>query len=313
MHVTTATMNAVRMHATGGPEVLVYEEVPLPSPGPREILIRVRAAGVNPVDCRRRRGDLGAREEFPFIPGEDVSGEIVACGPGTRDCAEGDEVFAFLQSHGGGYAEYAVAAIGEYQRKPEYMDHVHAAATPLAALTAWQGLFEHGRLQAGQTVLIHGAGGGVGHIAVQLAHGRGARVVATAADADLDFVSRLGADIVIDFAAMPFQKVVNGVDLVLDLVAGVTQRRSWPVLRPGGKLVSALGRPAVPPEAPVGALGVGFSLRADARQLAAIRELIDRGDLTVEVTQILPLREARQAHELLETQHHQGKTVLVPR
>ncbi len=313
MNVTTATMIAVRMHTTGSPDVLVYEEVPLPEPGPREVLIRVHAAGVNPVDCKRRRGVIGSRDDLPLIPGYDVSGMVAACGPGVRDCSEGEEVFAYLHRYGGGYAEFAVAALGEFVRKPAGIDHVHAAAAPLAALTAWQGLFDHGRLRAGQTVLIHGAGGGVGHIAVQLAREHGARVVATAAAADLDVVSRLGADIVIDFAAMPFQKVVREVDLVFDLVAGVTQRRSWPVLREGGLLVSALGRPERVDEAPAGTTGRGFKARADAAQLEAIRDLVERGRLSVHVTRTLPLVEARHAHDLMESQHNQGKTVLVVR
>lgn len=304
-------MNAVRIHTTGSTNTMVYENAPRPEPAADEILIRVHAAGVNPVDWKMRIGAVPlGQPHFPAILGRDVSGVVVRRGGVVDTCNEGDPVFALLQRHGGGYAEYALAAVGEFAPKPRNLQHTEAAAVPLAALTAWQGLFEHGGLADGQTVLIHGAGGGVGHFAVQFARLAGARVVATASAADLNFVSALGADIVLDLSAMPFQRVVNEVDLVFDLVAGVTQKNSWAVLRDGGTLVSALGPPRREPAAPPRSSGKGFLVRPDAAQLRHIGVLLEQGDVTVRVSRELALAQARTAHELLETEHNQGKTVL---
>jgi NADPH:quinone reductase-like Zn-dependent oxidoreductase len=305
-------MHAVRIHTTGSSSVMAFESAPDPEIAPNEVLIRVHAASVNPVDCKIRLGEY-AREaiEFPLILGRDVSGVISRVGSEVRDCGAGDEVYALLGAHSGGYAELAVARAGEYARKPKSLDHVHAAAVPLAALTAWQGLFDHGGLRAGQAVLIHGAGGGVGHFAVQFARNCGAHVIGTAAAEDLDLVSNLGADLVIDFDAMPFQDVVTQVDLVLDLVAGETQKRSWSVLREGGTLVSALGEPARDDGTPTRAQGKGFLARPDADQLRRIAEMIDAGRVSVVVSKTLPLADAREAHDQLESEHSQGKTVLL--
>lgn len=303
-------MHAVRFHTTGSPDVMVLEDAPRPGVADDEILIEVRAAGINPVDTKTRLGVVETHGPMPVVPGREVSGIVVETGRAVRACSIGDEVFALLHRHGGGYAELATAAAGEWAAKPETLDHIHAAAVPLAALTAWQGLFDHGGLRRGQTVLVHGAGGGVGHFAIQLARHAGARVVGTAPSADLDLVSRLGADIVIDYGAMPFQRVVTDVDVVLDLVAGPTQVRSWSVLRPGGRLVSSLGPPERSEDAPPEATGTGFLVRPDAEQLAGIARLIDDGRLRVVVSRILPLAEARRAHTLLEERHSQGKSVL---
>ena len=310
-HAQTSSMNAVRIHTTGSPNVLVFEDAPRPEPAADEILIRVHAAGVNPVDWKRRVGVVPMhRSRFPVILGHDVSGVVTMCGSDVRGCVPGDAVFGMLMRHGGSYAEFALAAPGEYCLKPTTLSHVQAAAVPLAALTAWQGLFEHGNLQEGQTVLIHGAGGGVGHVSVQLARRAGARVVATAASEDLDLVSALGADIVVDFSAIEFPEVVGEVDLVFDLVAGEARERSWSLLREGGILVSALGDPRPGRAAASRATGKGFSVRPDVDQLRRITELIDQSQLSVVVTRVLPLAEARIAHERLESQHSQGKTVL---
>lgn len=304
-------MHAVRIHSTGSTEVLSLEEAPRPKPDRDEILIKVHAASVNPIDYKIRAGRLPrGKVQFPLILGRDVSGVVAATGPGVSDFQLGDEVYALLSADSGGYAEYAVATGDEVALKPKILDHIHAAAVPLAALTAWQGLFDHGGLEAGQRVLIHGAGGGVGHFAVQFAKVRGAQIVATAATEDREMVYGLGADRVIDFRYEPFQDHVSDVDLVLDLVAGETRERSWSVLREGGRLVSALG---APPRAPAGArnvTGKGFWVEPDAAQLRQIGALIDAGSVVVVVSRTLPLAAVREAHEHMEREHTQGKTVL---
>jgi NADPH:quinone reductase-like Zn-dependent oxidoreductase len=304
-------MQAVRIHTTGSTDVLEFENVPQPAPAEHEVLIRVHAASVNPVDYKTRAGRFRAGKlDFPLILGRDVSGVIARVGGAVREWKDGDEVFAYLAAHSGGYAEYAVATAEEIAPKPGSLDHVHAAAVPLAALTAWQGLFDHGHLQAGQRVLIHGAGGGVGHLAVQFAKQARAEVIATAATEDVDLVRELGADQVIDYRVTPFQDRVDDIDLVLDLVAGETRDRSWAVLRAGGTLVSSLGEPARPSKAPAGTTGRGFMVRPDAAQLCHIGELIDQGQVRIRVTRTMPLASAREAHDQLETTHSQGKTVL---
>lgn len=304
-------MHAVRIHTTGSTDVLAFEEAPRPEPGDDEILIRVHAASVNPVDYKIRSGKFrSGKVQFPLILGRDVSGVVDKAGADVRDFKPGDEVFAYLGSHSGGYAQFAIATIQEAAPKPHTLDHVHAAAVPLAALTAWQGLIDHGGLEAGQRVLIHGAGGGVGHFAVQFAKLCGAEVIATAATEDLDLVRELGADEVIDYRVTPFQDRVSNVDLILDLVAGETQQRSWSVLREGGTLVSSVGEPSAEQARARHATGKVFMAEPNAAQLREIGSLIDDGRVRVVVSRTMPLAEAREAHEQMETAHNQGKTVL---
>src|SRR5438046_1809299 len=226
-------MKAVRIHDFGGPSVLRYEEAPTPEPASDQILIRVHAAGINPVDGKIRSGTFqGFRPELPAILGRDISGVVEKSE--VKDFRVGDEVFGILDYHRGSYAEYAAAAPNEIVKKPGGLDHLHAGSIGVAALTAWQALFDNGELRSGQRVLIHGGAGGVGHYAVQFAAAAGAEVVATANAKDLEFVRSLGAEQVIDYKAQRFEEEVSEIDLVIYLVAGETRKRSWKVLKPGG-------------------------------------------------------------------------------
>lgn len=316
-------MKAVRYHDYGGPEVLCYEDAPIPEPGPREVLVRVHAAGVNPAD-RQIRAGLRFRLEkpFAFIPGCEVSGVVEKRGSGVTEFAVGDEVYGMLGKFGGGYAEYVVEAAGNVARKPASVDHVHAAALPVAALTAWDALFEVGGLIAGQKVLIHAAAGGVGHIAVQLAKWRGAHVIGTASAGNEAFLRELGSDEFIDYRTTAFESVVRDADVVMDAIpreaddktdvlARETLDRSWAVLKDGGILVSICANPAPGPEAARRGLRGAYAGAKPGRDLLnRIAGLVDEGKLRPDVGTILPLREARQAHELIQTGHTRGKIVL---
>ena len=249
----TSTMSAVRMHSYGGPEVLRYEEVSRPRAGVGEIMIKVHAAGVNPVDWKIREGYLRqmANHTLPLIPGWDFSGVVDSAGPGAERFQEGDEVFGrgdLLDN--GAYAEYIVMREEDVEYKPKSVDHIHAAAIPLASLTAWQSLFEAANIRAGQSVLIHAAAGGVGHFAVQLAKWAGARVIGTASGRNHDFLMELGVDEAIDYQTTRFEDIVGNVDVVLDAVGGDTQKRSWKVLAKGGILFSHGPNQKVPKTTP---------------------------------------------------------------
>ena len=313
---------AVRYHDYGGPEALCYEDAPTPEPGPGEVLVRVRAAGVNPAD-RRIRAGLRFRLEkpFAFIPGCEVSGVVEQTGADVTEFAVGHEVYG-MTGFGGGYAEYVVVAADRLGRKPASLDHTHAAALPVAALTAWDALFEVGGLVAGQKVLIHAAAGGVGHIAVQLAKWRGVQVVGTASARNEEFLRELGVDRFIDYRAAAFESVVRDVDVVLDLIpreaddaidalARETMARSWAVLRDGGIQVSICANPTPDPgSAGRGLRGAYARARPGTDLLNRIAELVDGGKLMPDVGTVLPLREAQQAHELIQTGHTRGKIVL---
>ena len=315
-------MKAVRIHDYGTPEVLCYEDAPIPEPGPRDVLVRVHAAGVNPAD-RQIRAGLRFRLEkpFAFIPGCEVSGIVEKRGTQVMELAVGDEVYG-MPGFGGGYAEYVVAAGNKLGRKPASLDHVHAAALPVAALTAWDALFEVGGLVAGQKVLIHAAAGGVGHIAVQLAKWRGAQVIGTASASNEAFLRKLGVDEFIDYRTTAFESVVQDVDVVVDsipreaddatdVLARETMARSWAVLADGGIQVSICANPAPGPDAAGrGLRGAHAAARPGDDLLNRIAGLVDGGKLRPEVGTILPLREARQAHELIQTGHTRGKIVL---
>jgi NADPH:quinone reductase-like Zn-dependent oxidoreductase len=235
-------LKAIRQHAYGGPESLRYEDAPMPSPKAGEVLVRVHAAGVTPTELlwsTSRTTQSGAPRPLPFIPGHEFSGKVAALGEGVTAVGVGDAVFGMNDWYGdGAQAEYCLARVADIARKPKSADHDHAAVTPISALTAWQALFEHARIEAGQHILIHGAAGGVGSFAVQFAHRRGARVTVTVSPANIDFVGGLGADEVIDYRAERFEKRVQGVDAVFDTVGGDTLRRSLTVLKPGGRLVT---------------------------------------------------------------------------
>lgn len=304
-------MKTIRIHSFGDASVLTTEDVPRPKPKNNQVLIRVEAASVNPIDYKIRPGSFTpSKIELPTTLGRDVAGTIEEIGRNVAGFELGDEVIAFLSKHSGGYAEYALAEENEIAPKPETVDFVTAAAVPLAAITAWQGLFDHGRLEEGQQVLIHGAAGGVGLFAVQFAKVCGATVIATGRADDLDLLHELGADQTIDYQAERFEDHVEEVDLVLDLVGGETQDRSWNVLREGGQLVSTLQQPSEEKARQHKATGKVFMAQARAEQLRTIGRLIDEGSVRVRVEKILPLEQVREAHECMEHEHTQGKIVL---
>lgn len=303
-------MQAVRIHDFGGPDTLKLEDLPTPHPAPGELLIRVMAASVNPVDYKIREGGYLARDSLPLTLGRDVAGTVEAVGSGVEGFGPGDAVYAMLDRSHGGYAEYAVELAAHCARKPEPLDFVQAAAVPLAGLTAWQGLFDHGRLQAGQRALIHGAAGGVGHFAVQFARARGAQVIATCSGQDIDFVLELGASEAIDYHTQKFEEVVGEVDLVFDLVGGETQDRSWTVLKHGGAIVSTLNEPDQARARAKNARGLHYMAHPDGGQLAEIARLIEDGEVKPTVDRIFPLRDAAEAERELEKAHVRGKVVL---
>jgi NADPH:quinone reductase-like Zn-dependent oxidoreductase len=306
-------MKAIRIHEYGGRETLRYEDAPVPEPKAGELLVRVKAAAVNPVDVQVREGRLKELlgHELPLVPGWDASGVVEAVGEGVSKFEVEDAVFARpWTARQGTYAEYAVIHESEAAFKPQTLDHIRAAAVPLAALTAWQALFEAGKLSKGQTVLIHGAAGGVGHFAVQFARRAGARVLATASARNREFVNRLGADEVIDYMAVRFEESANDVDVVLDTIGGETQERSFGVLKEQGRLISVVGEPSQGLAAANNVRAQLLVARPDGELLAEICKMLDRGEVAPTVEVVLPLAEARRAHELIESGHTRGKVVL---
>jgi NADPH:quinone reductase-like Zn-dependent oxidoreductase len=304
------TMSAVRITSHGAPEVMRLESVPRPVAGPGEVLVRVHAAAVNPVDTQIRAAPSGFAS-LPYIPGFDVSGVVVEVSDGVTGTAIGDSVFAMLDlRRGGGYAEYVIVKQMELAAKPARASHAEAASLPLVALTVWQALFETADLQPGQTVLIHAGAGGVGTSAVQLAKWRGARVIATASERNHEFLRSLGADVVIDYTAQRFEDVARNVDVVLDPIGGETQLRSLGVLRDGGILVSLVG---LMPQARSPARNVRASailVRPDAEQLTRIAGLVDAGILRPIVSHRFSLGDVADAHRQSETGRTRGKIVL---
>ena len=308
-----ATMKAVRMHAYGAPDVLKYEDAPRPEPAAGEVLVRIHAAAVNPVDWKIRAGYLKAFREYPMplILGWDVSGVVESVGAGVSDWKPGDAVYSRPDiGRDGAYAEYIAVKATELGRKPKNLDHVHSAAIPLAALTAWQAMFEAGRLMAGERVLIHAAAGGVGTFAVQLAKWKGAYVIGTASAQNHDFLRDLGADEVIDYQTTPFEKAVRDVDVILDAMGGETRQRSWQVLKKGGILVSIVGPPSAEDAAAHGVRQASVFVQPNRSQLEEIAQLADAGKLKPIIEAVLPLSEAARAHEMNQTLHTRGKIVL---
>ena len=306
-------MKAVCIYGYGGPEVLSYEDAPRPHPGHGEVLVRVHAAGINPVDWKIRQGELKEQLHylFPLILGWDVSGVVEAAGTGTMRLKAGDEVFSRPDiARDGAYAEYIVMRESEVALKPRSLDHIHAAALPLSGLTGWQSLFDAGGLAAGQRVLIHAAAGGVGHLAVQLAKWKGAHVIGTASERNHDFVRQLGADQIIDYDTERFEEVVQPVDVVFDTVGGDVQERSWQVLKPGGILVSIIQPPSAETAKAHGVRQAFVFTQPNAAQLAEIAQLADAEKLKVIVETILPLSDATRGQELSERGHGRGKIVL---
>ena len=302
-------MKAVRIHRFGGPEVLQIDEIAKPEPSDGKLLIRVSAASVNPVDYKIRQGGYPkvSDKDLPVTLGRDVAGVVETPG---GDFAAGDEVYAHLDWADGGYAELALCAPEGVAAKPSSIGMVEAAAVPLAATTAWQGLFDHGGLKAGERVLIHGASGGVGAFAVQFAHIAGAEVIATASADEIDRVRRLGADRVIDHKAEKFEDQVHDVDLVFDLIGKDTQERSFQTLRRGGRLISTVQEPDAAKAAEAGVTAKRYMATPNGGELAHFARLIDAGQVTVTVARVFGLEEASEAHRFLEQDHPHGKVVL---
>lgn len=296
-------MLAVRVHAYGGPEQLVIEETPIPTPADGEVLIRVCAAGVGPWDALVRTGHSGLPQALPLTPGSDIAGVVEATG---------EAIFGLTNaSFTGGYAQYAVAARSSIAPKPTSLSFIEAASVPVVAVTAWQMLFDRANVSAGKTVLVHGAAGNVGAYAVQLAHWAGARVIAVAGIADADYVRRLGANEVIDYRTQRFEEHVSGVDAVIDTVGGETQARSFGVLKRDGMLVSSVSAPSQELAAQHGVRTAFFIVSVPAAQLERIAELLDAGVLKTDVGVVLGLADARKAHEMLAglVPHPRGKIV----
>jgi NADPH:quinone reductase-like Zn-dependent oxidoreductase len=316
-------MKAIRIHNYGGPEVLQYEDVADPSPGPGELFIKVQAASVNPIDWKTRAGYV--KEFFPhtlpFIPGWDASGVVEAVGSGVTKFRKSDEVYTSLAAlpatpgttrtfRDGTYAEYAIITETETALKPKSVDHVNAAAIPTAALTAWQALFDTAQLSAGQRILIHAAAGGVGSFAVQFAKWKGAQVIGTASENNHGFLRDLGVDESIDYQKKHFEEIVQDVDVVFDTIGGQTQERSWKVLNKGGILVSIVQPPSTALAAKYGVRAEFLAMQPSSLVLAEIAKLVDAGRIKTVVENVLPLVEARRAHELSEKGHIRGKLVL---
>jgi NADPH:quinone reductase-like Zn-dependent oxidoreductase len=302
-------MKAVRAYGYGDADVLRFEDAPLPSPAENEVLVRVRAASVNPADWKLRAGYFSdyILPTMPFIPGRDLSGVVEAVGSNVTQFVQGDHVFGNAI---GAYAQYAVAKEAALAHKPLTVDHAHPAAIPLAALTAWQALFEVAGLKEGQRLLIHGAAGGVGSFAVQLARWKGARVAGTASSRNQLFLMGLGVDQPIDHFKQRFEDLIGAVDVVLDTIGGDVQHRSWNVLRPGGVLVSIVAPPSAEEAQRRGATAAIFASHPDAGQLGQIGELVDFGHVRPVVEAVLPLSQAKRAHEMSEAGHVRGKIVL---
>ncbi|WP_256686155.1 NADP-dependent oxidoreductase [Halococcus qingdaonensis] len=306
-------MQAIRVHEHGDPSVLRYESVERPEPTADELLVRVRGAGLNPVDTAGRYGQI--EYPLPWIPGWDLSGTVAAVGDAVTDFEVGDSVYSLARfpAAGNAYAEYATVPAADVAPQPETIGHTTAAGVPMVALTAWQALFEQGDLQDGDRVLIHAAAGGVGHIAVQLALQHGATVIGTAAGYNQQFLTDLGVDQAIDYETTQFDDAIDEpVDLVLDAIGGKTGERSLSVLREGGTITPLLD---APPEEQLDAYGVDsqqVGVEADGDTLSEIATLIDEGAVTPTIADTYPLADATAAHEELESDHARGKLVLEP-
>ncbi|MER7566916.1 NADP-dependent oxidoreductase [Streptomyces sp. NPDC097941] len=332
----TPTMRAIRLHEFGGPEVLRHEEVPVPEPGPGEVLVRVHAIGVNPPDWYARGGmpdvppELKPPFDLPLIPGTDVSGVVEAVAPDVNGFTAGEEVIGLLRFpaalQGGAYAEYVTAPASDLARKPASVDHVHAAGLPMSGLTAWQFLIELGhdhpspfqaarhrpmRLDSETTVLVNGAAGGVGHLALQLAKWKGARVIAVASGAHETFLRELGADQFIDYTKERPEEVARDVDLVLDAVGGPGSRRFLHTLRRGGALYPVyFGEFDEDENKKLGVTVTATQVRSNGPQLAELGRLVDAGTVRVAIDSTFALADARAAHERAARGHIQGKIVL---
>jgi NADPH:quinone reductase-like Zn-dependent oxidoreductase len=310
-------MKAVQIKRYGNEDVLELAEVGRPTPGDNELMVKVRAAAVNPVDWKIRDGlgDIFGLKP-PLILGCEVAGTVEALGgpsrTGIKDFVGGDEVYGYLSAYSGGYAEYVAAPASEFVRKPKHIDFDTAASVPVAALTAWQGIFDHGELARRQRILITGASGAVGSMAVQLAKNQGAYVIGTGSGRNEEFVRKLGADEFIDYKKAKFEDKVSAVDLVFDTVGGDTQERAFQTLKRGGVLVSTVSPPSAEKAKEFGVTVAMVAVRPNPNQLAEINRLLESGKLMVRIATLLPLAEAKKAHQMSATGHADGKIILRP-
>jgi NADPH:quinone reductase-like Zn-dependent oxidoreductase len=305
-------MKAMRIQSFGGPAVLHLQKIPVPEPLAGEILLKIRAASVNPVDYKIRLGKYPAvqADMLPYVLGRDAAGDVEICGKGVKTFVKGDSIYAFVGIERGCYAEYVIVKESEACRKPTTLDYAAAAAVPLAGITAWQGLFQHGDLKSGQRVLIHAGSGGVGHFAIQFAKAKGAYVITTVSGENVDFVRRLGTDEVIDHKKQRFENKVREVDMVFDLIGGETEDRSWGVLKKGGILVSTLTLPSQEKAKAHGVRGMRYTAEASGSELGEIAGLIDAGKVKPTISKTFPLRDAVSALQVVEQGHTRGKVVL---
>lgn len=309
-----STMQAIRIHSYGGADVLAHEEASRPTAGAGQVLVKVAATSVNPFDCAVRAGYMSSWYNYPLphILGLDVAGTVVEVGPEVEGFAVGDEVYGRVDpGQAGAYAEYVAVSAGLLVRKPSTLSFQQAAGIPHVMLTAWAGLYAGADLSAGQRVLVHGAAGGVGHMAVQLAKQRGAYVVGTCSARNVDFARSLGADEVVDYTATPFDNVIHDMDVVLDTIGGETQDRSWSTLKPGGVLLSTIQTPSAETATTHNVRsGLVFAAMPNPAALTQVAHWVDAGQFKVEVSSVLPLAEARRGHEMSETRRTRGKIVL---
>jgi NADPH:quinone reductase-like Zn-dependent oxidoreductase len=310
--VAMGSITRMRFHRFGGPDVIQADAVDPSGPDAGQILIAVRAASVNPVDFKIRSGKYPAvkNDRLPYSPGRDVSGVVLSCGAQATRFKPDDQVFGMVDIHGGGYSEQVVVDERAVTLKPDGLDHAKAAAIPLAGQTAWQGLFRHGGLQAGQSVLIHGGSGGVGHFAVQFAKAKGARVLTTVSTDNVEFARSLGADVVIDYKTQRFEDVALHLDMVFDLIDGETRERSWPLLKRGGILVSTLTAPSEEKAKQHGVRASRYTVEANGTELAEIGALVRDGVVRPHLQRSFPLRSAAEAMAEVEKGHTVGKIVL---
>jgi NADPH:quinone reductase-like Zn-dependent oxidoreductase len=318
-------MKAVRIKRYGNEEVVELAEVERPQPGENQLLVKVRAAAVNPVDWKIRDGlgDIFGLKP-PLILGCEVAGTVEALGSpgpsrtdgpsrtGIKDFVAGDEVYGYLSAYSGGYAEYVAAPANEFVRKPKQIDFDTAASVPVAALTAWQGIFDHGELASGQRILITGASRAVGSMAVQLAKSKGGYVIGTGSGRNEEFVRKLGADEFIDYKKAKFEDKVSGADVVFDTVGGDTQERAFQTLKRGGVLVSTVNPPSAEKAKQFGVTVAMVAVMPKPDQLVEINRLLESEKLKVRVATVLPLAEVKKAHQLSASGHADGKIILRP-
>ncbi len=314
-------MRAVQLNQFGGPEVLQLVDVPKPSVNDDEVLIKVLAAGVNPLDGKIRdaRSSLAKTfaKQLPIGMGFELCGSVEKCGASVNDFKQGDQVFGLVGLHDrpGAYAEYYLAKSSELAKKPAALDFIQAGALPIVGLTAWQAIHRHGQLKAGERVLIHAGAGGVGHLAVQIAKLQGAYVIATASAKHHEFLTDLGVDQIVDYTKQPFAEVVSDIDLVIDLVGGETGMRSLEVLNSSGRLITVptLTRDEILAKAKqLGLTASGMLAEMRTEDLHALADLIINKTIQLKIAHVFPLTDVVAAHQQLDSMRTQGKIVLTP-